>query len=50
MNKHLAKIREIALMLKEIIPICYISSLQHELDEIVAEVDAMKAILERGGL
>ena len=50
MNKHLAKIREIALMLREIIPIRYILSLQHELDEIVAEVDAMKAILEREGL
>jgi hypothetical protein len=50
MNVHLAKIREIALMLREIIPICYILSLQHKLDEIVAEVDAIKAILEREGL
>jgi hypothetical protein len=50
MNVHLAKIREIALMLREIIPICYILSLQRKLDEIVAEVDAIKAILEREGL
>jgi hypothetical protein len=50
MNKHLTKIREIALMLREILPICYIQSLQHKLDEIVAEVDAIKAILEREGL
>jgi hypothetical protein len=50
MAKHLTKIREIALMLREILPICYIQSLQHKLDEIVAEVDTIKAILEREGL
>ncbi len=46
MNKHLAKIREIALMLREIIPIRYILSLQHELDELIAEVDAMEKELK----
>jgi hypothetical protein len=50
MNAHLAKIREIALILREAIPVCYIQSLQHKLDEIVAEADAIKVILEREGL
>lgn len=50
MNPHLAKIREIALALREVIPVCYIQSIQHRLDEIVAEVDAIKVILEREGL
>ena len=50
MNEHLTKIREICEFLRQIVPICYLRALQHKLDEIVAEVDAIKAILEREGL
>jgi hypothetical protein len=50
MNKHLTKIREICAFLRQLVPICYLSVLQHRLDEIVAEVDAIKVILEREGL
>jgi alkylation response protein AidB-like acyl-CoA dehydrogenase len=50
MNAHLVKIREICAFLRQIVPICYLQAIQHKLDEIVAEVDAMKAILEREGL
>jgi hypothetical protein len=50
MNTHIAKIREICAFLRQVVPICYLQALQHKLDEIVAEVDAIKAILEREGL
>jgi hypothetical protein len=50
MSEHLVKIREICEFLRQIVPICYLPVLQHKLDEIVAEVDAIKAILEREGL
>lgn len=42
MNAHLAKIKEIALMLKELVPICYLRIIQGKLDEIVAEVEALE--------
>jgi len=50
MNKHLVKIRKICAYLRQVVPICYLQAMQHMLDEIVAEVDAIKAILEREGL
>jgi hypothetical protein len=37
---HLARIKELALSLREIIPICYIKTIQHMLDEIIAEATA----------
>lgn len=50
MNEHLVKIREICEFLRQVVPICYLRAIQHKLDEIVAEADAIKAILEREGL
>jgi hypothetical protein len=50
MNEHLAKIREICEFLRQVVPICYLQAIQHKLDEIVAEVDTIKAILESEGL
>jgi len=42
MNKHLAKIKEIALFLREVVPICYLRAVQHKLDEIVDEAVALE--------
>jgi hypothetical protein len=42
MTKHLIKIREICAFLRQIVPICYLPVLQHKLDEIAAEVDALE--------
>jgi hypothetical protein len=46
MNEHLAKIREICEFLRQVVPICYLRAIQHKLDEIVAEVDAMEKELK----
>jgi hypothetical protein len=46
MNTHIAKIREICAFLRQVVPICYLQALQHKLDEIVAEVDAMEKELK----
>jgi hypothetical protein len=44
MNEHLVKIREICVFLRQVIPICYLQAIQHKLDEIVAEVDAIEKL------
>jgi hypothetical protein len=44
MNEHLAKIREICAFLRQVVPICYLQAIQHKLDEIVAEVDAIEKL------
>ena len=41
MNAHLAKIKEIALQLKELVPICYLRVIKSALDEIIAEIEAL---------
>jgi uncharacterized protein Yka (UPF0111/DUF47 family) len=49
MNVHLAKIREICEFLRQVVPICYLRAIQHKLDEIVAEVDALEKEIDEHG-